>query len=215
MLPALALTLAACSPPAPPPPADAGTDAVVCGPSCDQLVVGTGTDSTTRTFRPMADGDNVYLVPGPQGSQHVWVGLRARGIDPTQPRVEMKAFRASDGLLLGQLRVRLAFVVAPEDPSVWALSSQTLIIEDDRYCSVLGGDIRITVDFDDGRGRRILSERRVRVAGIDPLALEVDREARLRCCSEMLRRCYPDGGVVPDATVETVEAGTRADATAD
>lgn len=176
-------------------------DAGVCEANGATLRIGTGTDSTTRTWRELADGDMVYLTPGIQGAQHVWVGLRARGASPTLARVELRAYREGDNLLVGQLRVRLPLVVAPEDTNWWALSSQTLILDDDRYCAVLPGDVRIEVDFNDGSGHCVRAVRHVRLAGVDPLALEVDREARLRCCTQRLPRCFPDGGVSFDAAV--------------
>jgi hypothetical protein len=210
----LALALPGC-PPAE-PPADAAAPDVsevrVCEANGATVLMGTGTDSTARTWRPLADGDDVFLTPGPQGAQHIWIGLRARGIDPTQPRVEMTAYRASDGALIGRLRVRLRMIEAPEDGTLYALTGQTLIIEDDRYCSVLPGDIRITIDFDDGRGHCAIFERRLRVAAIDPLALEIDREARLRCCSARLLRCFPpdSGTEPPDASSGSgMGSGTR------
>jgi hypothetical protein len=81
---------------------------------------------------------------------------------------------------------------APEDGELLALSSQTLIVEDDRYCTVLPGDVRVTLDFNDARGHCVRMERRLRISGLDPLALEIDREARARCCRDRLRRCFPD-----------------------
>jgi hypothetical protein len=207
----LALALAGC------PPTvhvlDASTDAPdggdgsVCLANGASLTLGTGTDSTLATFRPLDDGANVYLVPGPQGGQHVWIGLRARGVDPAQPRVELRAFRASDDHLIGGLRVRFRMIETGE-AGVWGLPGQTLIFDDDQYCSVLPGDVRITLDFTDGAGHCFHVERRVRVAGIDPLALEIDREARLRCCAQFLRRCYPDGGPAgADATADATADG--------
>lgn len=208
----LPLALAGC-PPSPAPVDGAAPDVPevrVCEANGATLLVGTGTDSTARTWRALADGDDVYLTPGPQGAQHVWIGLRARGVDTTQPRVEMTAYRASDGALIGRLRVRLRLIEAPEDTTLYALTGQTLIIEDDRYCSVLPGDIRVTIDFDDGRGHCVLAERRVRVAGIDPLALPLDREARIRCCEQRLLRCFPPDGDAgaPDASSGS-GSGTR------
>lgn len=190
---ALLPVLLACSPA--PGPGDGGAldagDAGVCAANGATVEMGTGTDSTARTWRPLADGDEVFLTPGPQGAQHVWIGLRARGIDPTQPRVEMNAYRVSDGRLVGRLRIRLRMIEAPEDRSLYALTGQTLILEDDLYCSVLPGDLRITIDFDDARGHCTRIERRVRLAGLDPLALPIDREARTRCCEQRLPRCFP------------------------
>jgi hypothetical protein len=198
----LALALPGC-PPAGPDTNDAtapdASEVRVCQANGATVFMGTGTDSTARTWRPLADGDDVFLTPGPQGAQHIWIGLRARGIDPIQPRVEMTAYRVSDGALIGRLRVRLRMIEAPEDGTLYALTGQTLIIEDDRYCSVLPGDVRITIDFDDGRGHCSIFERRVRLAGIDPLALEIDREARLRCCTARLLRCFPPDSGAPAA----------------
>lgn len=211
--------------PAPPagdagrPPVDLGPDAP-CAPNGAAVTMGGGTGPTTAGFRALADGDGVYLTPGPQGGQHIWIGLRGSGFDPTQPLVHLKAFRASDGELIGQLRIRLRFALLPEDPTQLALAAQTLVIDDDRYCSVLGGDVLVTLDFNDGAGRCAHVERRVRVEGIDPTALEIDRTARTNCCTQYLRRCYPLGPPA-DASVDagldaSVDAGLAAafDATA-
>lgn len=201
----LALVLVGCSPT--PPPSDAGRPFTDRGPDapCEAngatVTLGGGTGPTTEGFRALDDGDGVYLTPGPQGGQHVWIGLRARGIDPTQPLVHLRAYRASDDLLIGQLRIRLRFAITQEDPTLYALSAQTLVIDDDRYCSVLDGDLRVTLDLDDGAGRCVHDERRVRVRGIDPAALAIDRTARLNCCAQYLRRCYP-AGPPPDAALD-------------
>ncbi len=206
---ALTLTLYGCPTPAPPPadvPGDRA-DSGACETNGAELTVGTGRDSTLATFRPLSDGDDVYLVPGPQGGQHVWIGLRARGVDPTQPRVELHAYRASDGHEVGGLRVRLR-MIPTDEPGVVGLPGQTLIFDDDEYCSVLPGDVRVTVDFNDAAGHCFRLEKRVHVTGVDPLALEIDREARLRCCAQRLPRCYPDGGAAGDggATGDVLDA---------
>jgi hypothetical protein len=195
-----------------PTPQDAGNDgvttdtpatcdAVTCTSGTATFTVGTGTDSMIRTFRPLADGEDVFLVPGFQGNQHIWIGFRARGIDPTLPRIELNAYRMSDNRLIGRLRFRLPFRVTEEN-GVWALGGQTLIIEDDQYCSVLPGDVRITVDFDDAAGHRFFVERHVHIAGMDPMALAIDRESRIRCCTERFYRCFPDAGTRTDAATD-------------
>lgn len=169
------------------------------------VTVGTGSSPSTTGFRALSDGDTVYLTPGPQGGQHIWIGLRGRGFDGTQPLIHLKAFRVSDGELIGQIRVRLRFIPAPEDATTLALPAQTLVIDDDRYCSVLNGDVRVTLDLTDYAGRCLHAERAVRVAGIDPAALEIDRTARLNCCTQYLRRCYPagpPGDAAVDATAD-------------
>ncbi|MFO0625638.1 MAG: hypothetical protein U0325_08485 [Polyangiales bacterium] len=196
------LALLACGPSG--PALDASTDLVVSDAPCSRgaatLVMGSGTGPTTAGFRPLSDGDSVFLTPGPQGGQHIWIGLRGSGFDPTQPLVTLKAWR-DDGALIGQIRVRLRFSPVPDQPNTWALPAQTLIIDDDRYCGVLQGRVRVTAEISDGAGRCLQEERTVRVDGIDPTALEIDRTARLNCCTQYLRRCYPAGP--PDGAVPT------------
>lgn len=208
---ALLLTLGlSCSPR--PPGGDAAVDVVALDGPCSAagavITLGTGTGPTIAGYRPLVDGSPVYLTPGPQGGQHIWISLRGRGFDPTQPLVTLRAFRA-DGALIGQIRVRLRFSLVPEDPSTWALPAQTLIIDDDRYCSVLDGAVRVTLELNDGAGRCLRDERTVRVSGIDPMALDIDRTARLNCCTQYLRRCFPEG---PPADAALVDADTDATA---
>lgn len=161
----------------------------VGGPSL--LEIGTGTDSSLRTYRPLADGDPVVLVPGPQGGQHIWIGVRGRGLDPALPRFEMRAYRPSDNALVGRLRIRLPMSPAPEDPTLLALPSQTLIIDDSAYCTLLGSDVRIELEFNDLAGRCTTVQRTVRLTEIDPATPQAVRASWLRCCSERLPRCYP------------------------
>lgn len=196
------------------PAADAAADVPAdapCSRGAATLVMGGGTGPTTAGFRAFNNDDTVYLTPGPQGGQHIWIGLRGSGFDPTQPLVTLKAWR-EDGALIGQIRVRLRFSPIPDQPDTWGLPAQTLIIDDDRYCSVLRGRVRVTAEISDGAGRCLQEERTLRVDGIDPLALEIDRVARLNCCAQYLRRCYPagppDGAVLPDAATDaSVDGG--------
>jgi hypothetical protein len=187
-----------------PPPADAGFDAGQCLGAPTALELGTGTDSSPRNYRPLADGDAVNLIPGPQGGQHIWVALRGRGFDPTLPRIELRAYRPSDDALIGRLRIRLPMAPAPEDASRLALPSQTLVLDDRAYCTVLGGDVRIELDFNDLAGRCVTLRRTVRLADIDPSAPDAVRESWRRCCDARLPRCYaPDGGsVAADAVAD-------------
>lgn len=203
---------AACGPSA--PAADASADVpfdAPCSRGAATLIMGSGTGPTTSGFRAVSHDDTVHLTPGPQGGQHIWIGLRGSGFDPTQPLLTLKAWR-DDGALIGQIRVRLRFTPIPDQPSVWGLPAQTLIIDDDRYCGVLQGRVRVTAEINDGAGRCVQEERTLRVDGIDPTALEIDRTARINCCTQYLRRCYPagppDGAVSPDVgTDASVDGG--------
>lgn len=183
---------------------DAGADAAACSGAPAEVELGTGNDSSFRGYRALADGAEVYLVPGPQGGQHIWVALRGRGFDPSLPRIELRAHRPSDDTLIGRLRIRLPMVAAPEDPSLLALPSQTLVIDDRGYCSVLGGDVRIELDFNDLHGRCRSVRRTVRLVDIDPAASESVRLAWRRCCDARLPRCFAtmDASVSVDAAVD-------------
>lgn len=193
----LPLSLLACS--GPTPTADAGldarTDATICSSNGAQVELGTGSDGSFRGYRPLGNNDNVVLTPGPQGGQHLWVALRARGIDPTLPRLALAAYRMSDNELIGRIRIRLRMVPAPEDPTLLALPAQTLVFDDDKYCSVLPGDIKVVMDFDDLAGHCVHSERTLHVTGIDPSADPRDIRARVDCCTMRYPRCFPDAGV--------------------
>lgn len=179
----------------PPAPADGGMDAAdgaVCIAAGAVVELGTGADSTPMTYRALTDGDGVYVVPGPQGGQHLWIGLRATGIDPAQPLVILRAVSLATDEVLGVVRLRLRMSPAPEDATRYALSNQTLVLDDDQYCSVLdGGMVRVELEFNDGAGHCVRASRVVRVQGIDPNAREIDRLARVACCPQRLPRCYP------------------------
>ncbi len=186
----------------PPLPFDGGgIDAGECGGPPAEIELGTGIDSSLRSYRALADGDPVSLIPGPQGGQHIWIALRGRGFDPSLPRIELRAYRPSDNVLIGRLRIRLPMLTAPEDPSRLALPSQTLIVDDRSYCSVLGGEVRIELDFNDLAGRCRTLRRTVRLVDIDPSAPEAIRESWRRCCTERLPRCFApmDAAVSSDA----------------
>lgn len=182
-------------------PADA---ARACTAAPAALALGVSDDGSPRAYRALGDGDDVSLLVGSQGLQHLAVALRGRGFDPRLPRVEVRALRPSDGALAGRLRVRLPMTAVPEDPSTFALRAQILVIESEIYCSLLGGPLRLEVDFDDLAGRCVSLQRTVRLADLAPSTPEAQRVSWRRCCTERLPRCYPppDAVVAPDVTVD-------------
>lgn len=188
------------------PPADGGmdaSDATTCTSAPTELTLGTSSDGAVANFRPLADGDPVFLVLGPQGGQHVWTALRGRGLDPTLPRFEMRMYRVTDDTLIGRLRIRLPMSPVASDPTLLALPPQTLQIEDRAYCTVLGAQVRIEVDFDDQNGRCVTLRRTVLLQDLDPATPEFNALAWRRCCSERLPRCYaPDAGGPIDADTD-------------
>lgn len=55
--------------------------------------VGTG----TATFEPLEDGQSVPLIEGAQGGWHVWVSIRARGVDPTDVKLDVITYPREAG----------------------------------------------------------------------------------------------------------------------
>lgn len=176
-------------------PAGVSNDGGACLAMGAQVELGTGTNSSFANYRPLADGDPIYITPGPQGGQHVWIQVRARGVDADRPLMNVRALRESDGLLLGQLRLRAALTPAPEDPSRVGLPSFQLVLDDATFCSVLlpPGVVRLVFDFADNAARCTHQEVRVRVVDLDPLSSPATREAWLRCCTAREPRCAPRG----------------------
>jgi hypothetical protein len=201
-----ALTAAGCGDPSDHPDVrDGGIDALDAGPVCPvtgqdtstgmELVLGTGRDATLDGFHPLAPGEMLWVTPGEQGLQHVIVAFRGRGFTPTNPLIEVRLVRASDCNELGYLRFRLPFHPDATDPTLLVLEALrvTLVDDNDRfeYCTALGHDAVLIVNFDDGNGQRAHREARVFIAGIDPSAPPDIRDAWLAPC---LAR--DDGGVL-------------------
>ncbi|MFO0626406.1 MAG: hypothetical protein U0325_12405 [Polyangiales bacterium] len=174
---------------------DTAGDGGACRAQGASAELGTGTNSSFANYRRLADGDPVYITPGAQGAQHVWIQVRARGMDPSRPRVSVRALRASDGRVLGELRLRVDLAAAPEDPSLVGLPSYALILDDATFCSVLipPGDVRLVLDVEDVAARCVHHEVVVRVADLDPLTPPATRDAWRRCCTAREPRCAPRG----------------------
>lgn len=165
------------------------------------VALGRGAGPPSREFAPLRDGDEVVLTPGPQGAQHLWIDLRVRGIDHRYPRVRLRARAASDGRILGELRRRSVMTPSAEGAQVFSLP---LIVENDRYCAVLPGDVRVEASVDDLAGHCGTAVRTARVIGIDPRASAAERETRERCCELHLLRCFP-GDAPSDVSVNTAD----------
>jgi hypothetical protein len=151
--------------------------------------VGSTRDAALDTLRPLADAPGLWLVPGEQGLQHVWLALdRGRGFDPVGTRVRVQLLRARDGEPLGAAVVRRAFVADPRDPTRVALAAVRVVVVDAadpvEYCSVLdGGAVDVVVDLDDGAGAVAHREARSRVLGLDPRAPAAVRQAWTEACA--------------------------------
>jgi hypothetical protein len=127
-----------------------------------RLEIGTG---DIGEFVPVADGETVYLVRGPQGGQHVWVSLRAERLH-TRPGLIRLVFERERDMYAASIpfEVRLSFVdEVPLGADYTQISGLQLIVPEP--ADVLGEDmiIRARVAEDMTGGAMAESMVRVRV----------------------------------------------------
>jgi hypothetical protein len=121
------------------------------------LEVGTGEGS----FSSFEDGDTLRLFCGTQGLQHVWIALRAWGIDPRGPIQEMELRRDVDGEVISQIfSVRLTMGSVAGQPYHELVGLQLVVPEPDRG---IGEDLTVWV----------------RTSPMNQPALEVERDIRI------------------------------------
>lgn len=165
-----ALVLVSCGPPASP---DAGTDAWAPPPDAnfdgmlpdawvdpgERLVIGEGESE----LRPIANGDTLLIARGCQGSQHVWISLRADGaFDPRGVTVRLDLFRARDDLRVSlEFLVRLSFQADATGSSSSLLGLTLQIPMPD---IAIGEDLRLEAEITDRAGMTATTTRTVQVA---------------------------------------------------
>jgi hypothetical protein len=146
----LALLVVGCG--APLPMSDAGPGDA--GPLTFELGEG------QSTFRAIAEGDTLLLARGCQGLQHVWITLRATGIDPRGVHVQLRLTRASDGVeVASELSIRLSFT---EQGGFVELSSLQLVVPDPSVA--LDQDLVLEGEIVDRDGRSASVTHVVRIA---------------------------------------------------
>lgn len=157
-------------------------------------------------FRDLIDGAAVALTAGPQGGQHVWVQLHARGLCSTAPRVQLRLVRTSDQVPVGTSQLAAArWVERPGHPGTYTSGALLALVEDDQYCSIVRhGEVRLEVRVDEGRGRVAEAAVTLSVRGWSADSRVALRDARILCCADDTnRRCWPngppDGGAATDA----------------
>jgi hypothetical protein len=131
------------------------------GPTDDaaapRLELGTG---ARGAFASVTDGQTVFLQRGCQGSQHVFVSLRAWGISATAPRmVTITVSRVEDGARVASAYSLLIPFVATADGGA-EVTGLTPVIEEPR--DVLGRAVILRAVVEDAAlGVRVDDERRV------------------------------------------------------
>lgn len=139
------------------PAGDAGRD-VGDAPLVEDgaLELGTG----EFTFTPILEGQTLLLARGCQGSQHVWVALRAsRDFNPRGMNVQLELLRTSDGLRRSlEFLVRLSF---EETAMGQLLTGITLQVPEPEV--TIGESLRLVATITDASGRAARASRNVQV----------------------------------------------------
>ncbi len=164
------------------------------------IELGSVNPSNPQAYSALADGDAVYMVPGNQGGQHIWIQVHARSVCPTHPRVRVRVIRASDGVLVGFSQFAgNTWTEVPGAPGTYTSTPFAAAIDADRYCTVIrGGTVRVEVQVDDTRGRVANAAVGLVIQGWAADSLPADRAARDACCADVTNTlCWPSGP--PDA----------------
>jgi hypothetical protein len=121
-----------------------------------ELELGEGED----TLRPIEDGDTLLLARGCQGSQHVWIALRARRLDPRGVFIRLGLVRAADEVPVSvEFYVRLSF-----EPTGDALELRGLTLQVEVPADAIGQDLVLRGELVDRAGHGARAERRVQIA---------------------------------------------------
>lgn len=131
-------------------------------PAEASLEVGTG----TARFVPLADGDEVAMVRGAQGGWHLWVSVRAEGLDTGLGSLEIAHEPADESEPEQVSRVGVTF--DPPDAQGRRVSLGWQAILADPACSV-GRLHRVRVTVTTATGQQLTAEREVMpTAGDNP-----------------------------------------------
>lgn len=135
------------------PPGDSGMDDA-------EVAIGTG---GIGLYVPLEDGDTALMARGCQGGQHVWIGIRARGLDTEPALVSISGIRVRDGAMISiPITVRLRFVQNVEDD--WdEITGVQLIVPIAEQAIDEEIDVFARVVEDVRGGRTVQAQRRVRV----------------------------------------------------
>lgn len=158
LLPGLVLALGACA-------SDAGGSV---GPP--QATIGTG----AVEFQPLADGDTVYVVLGPQGGFHIWGAVRVANLDagnaddlsdPSNPTTVFHVYAGGQ-----QVDADAAHYVQGLDPvgdGTFEMVGRAVILDITSDTQLDGMEIRFTVDVTAVDGTQA-SDERMLIARPDP-----------------------------------------------
>lgn len=136
----------------PAPDADAGR------PLDPSLSIGTG----EGRFSSFEDNDTLDLLAGCQGAQHVWVALRATGLDPRGTIIDLSLRRASDDVVVSSaFRVRVSMDPVPGMEGHFEVYGLTAVVPEPD--EALGQDLLLSVRVTDRADVEVFDERPIRI----------------------------------------------------
>ncbi len=139
------------APSAPAPTSDAGSALPDEGAGL-RVEVGVGQQGS---YQSVSEGGTLRLQRGCQGSQHVFVALRAGRLDPLRATVELALVRAADGEVVSlPYRVRLPFEPSTEGAELGGL---LLVVPDP--AQALGEVVILRGSIEDAAGNTASDER--------------------------------------------------------
>jgi hypothetical protein len=129
-----------------------------------EVILGTGLDA----FVPLADGDDVTIVQGPQGGFHVYGSVRAAGLFPgnpddlyadCNPTTEFRAYQGDVRVDLGASTYRQGLDPGPEP--YYQMIGRLVILDIDSPAQLDGVSLRLEVTILDHDGLSAADQRLV------------------------------------------------------
>ncbi len=142
---------------------DADDTAADPGPLEPALEVGTG----DRVFEPLEDGDDIFIVQGPQGGFHFDGSIRVQGIetgDPgdlfseLNPTTVWRAFEGNDQIDVG-IEATQGLDPVDGEPGVYETVGRKVILDITRDLQLAGDNVTLQVKITDVDGISLLDER--------------------------------------------------------
>lgn len=162
----------ACSDPVVPDPEDASTggqDASIAdsgdgGATTATIEIGTGQD----TFEPLAGGETLPLVAGPQGGgrnggYHLWFAVRVKNYDPREIELNFDAIDPTNNMSFGSQGRTLDLLPIEDAFGAWGIA-----VRMDDCCVVTGKEVIMRVTARDRDGLMGMDERRITAAASCP-----------------------------------------------
>ncbi|HJL19574.1 MAG TPA: hypothetical protein RMH99_28180 [Sandaracinaceae bacterium LLY-WYZ-13_1] len=121
-------------------------------------------------FEPLAEGDELPYILGPQGGYHFLASVRVRGVepgnpdmlaDPSNPTVEFRAFQGDTRVDARASSYRQGLDPAPGEPGTYQMVGRLLILNITSCDALTDEAIRVEVEVTDVFGVSATDERTI------------------------------------------------------